>query len=231
MLMVTNQTAKTLQPISTALSEEDRQRIITRALEIAAEIEAKHGPMYAEVVPDVEPHWHVLMVVGGQEREVAKELERRRFGIYVPEAEVIEVRRGRKVTRHPLMLPGYVLVFVWDIDRHSERILAVPGIISILRNVGNASIVVDKEVDDIRKAENQERPLPDLFERPKPKKKRWRRSNKNSAPQPEEQVDPRDYDVVGCHSYSPFIEAMRAEMAADRLDAFHRAIGIAPLPR
>lgn len=227
MLMATNKPATVLHPISTAFSPEDRARIVSRALEIAAEIEGKYGPIYAEVIPGVEPHWHVIMVVGGQEREVAKELERRRFGIYVPEAEVTEVRRGRLVTRHPLMLPGYVLVFVWDIDRHSQRILAVPGVIGILRNVGQASIIVDREVDLIRKAENVERPLPALYEKPK-RQKRWRRSNKRAqADTPT--IDPRDYDVVGVHAYSPFIEAMRAEMAEERLEAFHRMLGILPL--
>lgn len=209
-----------LKPIASALSAEDFAFIERRALAISATLEGQHGGRNAEVYPDVVPHWHVATVLPGQERTAADDLSERRFGVYLPESEHTEIRRGRLVDLKRLMLPGYVFVFVWDVDRHIDRIRACDGIRGMLFFSGRVAVVPDKMIDDVRIAENRERPLRAVVEYTK-KKKRHRMSHKGVK-----EVDLADCEVMNVHSYSPFIEAMRQEAETDRLSAFHRALGI-----
>ncbi len=118
------------------------------------------------------------------------------------------------------MLPGYVLVFTWAVDEHIDRIKACDGVRGLLMINGTVAIIGDSLVDRIREAENRERPLKGLVAPPK----RHRKSRK--VPQLREGEFTAD-EILGCHSYSPIVEALRADAEADRLEAFHRAIGLA----
>jgi hypothetical protein len=82
----------------------------------------RRGPLDAEIVEGCSPRWHAIVAAPAYERIAAAHLAGRRFGIYLPETEYEVVRRGRKRRKHRLMLPGYVLIFVWDIDRHLRRV-------------------------------------------------------------------------------------------------------------
>lgn len=218
-----------LQPIAAVLSPKDFAFIEQRVLELSAKLDLQRPKRDAEVFPEIVPHWHVIMVMPGKERSAADDLSDRCFGVYLPESEHTEVRRGRKVDFKRLMLPGYVFVFVWDIDRHWDRILACDGVRGILCINDKAAIVVDREVDTIREAENRERPLRGLVLTADgvKKKKRFRKSHKSEEERLAEQQI-ADNEIVSVHSYSPFIEALRVDAEGERLSAFHKAIGLAP---
>lgn len=209
-----------LRPISSAMSPEVFAELSRNALAISARLDGRNAMRNAEVYPGVTPHWHVVTVLPGQERTAADDLSERCFGVYLPESEHTEIRRGRKVDLKRLMLPGYVLVFVWCVDRHMERIRACDGVRGLLMVNGQAAIVPDRLVDRVRAAENRERPLKMRVEVIKGR----RRHSRTVI----EERDVTDNDIVGVHSYSSMIEALRAENEADRLGAFHKAMMLAP---
>ncbi|NEV80101.1 hypothetical protein DYI24_23990, partial [Rhodopseudomonas sp. BR0C11] len=93
---------------------------------------AGHNGYSAEIVPNVKGAWYVVETMPGEERIAAAWLCARRFGVYLPEFEVTEIRRGRKVDAVRRMFPGYVFVFVWDIEAHFVRILACPGVRGVM---------------------------------------------------------------------------------------------------
>ncbi len=215
-----------LYPLAPAFTPEVFAALSRRALEISESLETRQPNRFAEVFPDVTPHWHVATVLPGRERTAADDLSDRRFGVYLPESEHREVRRGRVVDFKRLMLPGYVLVFVWDIDRHMDRIRACEGVRGMLFNDGRVAIVPDRLVDVIRRVENRERPLKGLVSAaPVKKLKRcWRKARKSGDDQA---VEVQDNTIISVHSYSPYIEALRQEADEDRLSAFHKALGLA----
>jgi transcription antitermination factor NusG len=122
----------------------------------------------AEIVPGEGPKWYLLEVFETAQREVQKELSKRRFGIFVPETEVVEVKRGRKISRRIILFPGYIFVFVWDIERHWSRVMDVPGVIQIMASAdgimtqglpiacafGKPFVIPDEKIDDIRRLES-----------------------------------------------------------------------------
>lgn len=229
MLMAFTERPK-LQLIGSALSAQDFAFIERRALEISAQLEGRTGKRTAEVFPDVTPHWHVVTVLPGQERTAADDLSDRCFGVYLPESEHTEIRRGRKVDLKRLMLPGYVFVFVWDVDRHVDRIRACDGVRGLLFINGKVAIVPDALIDRVRRVENYYRPLKGLTPETdgataKKPKRCWRKKRKVEG-----WVDAQqqwDNEIVSVHSYSPFLEELRAAANDQQASAFHKALGLA----
>src|SRR5579863_981767 len=122
-------------------------------------------PLFAEILPDVRPQWHVLTVEPARERTAVAHLVGRRFGIYLPEMPA-EIKRCGKVLKFMRpMCPGYVFAYVWDIERHRDRLLACVGVTGILRMADDATIaspyaiVPDAVIDRMRAEENLENPL------------------------------------------------------------------------
>ncbi|SDC07243.1 transcriptional antiterminator NusG [Bradyrhizobium brasilense] len=91
-----------------------------------------HDPRDAQIVADRSPKWHLLEVHEPAQQDVAKELVKRRFGIFVPEKRETIVSRGRKVERRQWLFPGYVFVFVWSIEQHWDRIARIVGVTQIV---------------------------------------------------------------------------------------------------
>lgn len=229
MLMTTPKDAmQQLRPISSALSREDFAFIERRALEISASLEWRRPQRYAEIYEGVTPHWHVVMVLPGQERTAAEDLSERRFGVYLPESEHVEIRRGRRREVMRLMIPGYVFVFVWDVDEHLDRIRACDGVRGLLFMNGQALIVPDAEINKVRVAENRERPLKGLssegHEPSKKPKRCWRKKRKSES---SEDVNGQDNHIIGVHSWSPFLEELRNAKDDEQVGAFHRALAAA----
>lgn len=214
-----------LRPISTAVSPADFRFIERRALEIAAKFDSERNERNAEIFPDVTPHWHVATVLPGKERTAADDLSDRCFGVYLPESENTEIRRGRKVDFKRLMVPGYVFVFVWDVDRHVDRIRACDGVRGLLFVNGRVAIVPDLLIDRIRAVENYYRPLKGLISASDPVKKLkrcWRKQRR-----PSEQPQDHDAEVIGVHSYSPYLEDLRTAANDEQTGAFHKALSLA----
>lgn len=224
MLMTMDKELPKPLPISSALSRADFDLISRRAIEIQRELDAKIGPIGAEILTNVKPCWHVLITVPGHEKIALEHLMRRGFGCYLPEREGTEIRRGRKVNFTRLLLPGYLFVFVWDIHHHIDRIRACTGVYDALFINGHAAVIADWEIDRVRAEENRERPLRMAVEVNK-SKRRWRQSNKATK-----LVDVHDYDIVSVRSKSAFLDALDQETEAERLTAFHKAMGLTQLP-
>lgn len=222
MLMVNRDVPNKLQPTAKVLTPEMFADLSRRALEISANLEQYRPNRNAEVYPDVTPHWHVATVMPGRERTACDDLSDRSFGVYLPESEHVEIRRGRKVDFKRLMLPGYVFVFVWDVDRHMERIRACDGVRGMLFINGRVAIVPDRLIDGVRAAENRERPLQGFrSEQPKKQKRCWRKARRAS-----EHGEVQENEIIAVHSYSPYVEELRSADDAERLSAFHRALGL-----
>lgn len=126
-----------------------------------AELAPTFDERNAELVPDVTPEWHVLEVWPGVEKRIADELALRRFGVYVPQVERKTDDHGRLVDCSPaLMFPGYIFVFVWDIDQHRSRIESLPGAIGLLRRASGFIVgLKDEDIDLVRRIENVFRPV------------------------------------------------------------------------
>lgn len=98
-------------------------------------------PRDAELTEDREARWYVVSVFS---RVAEAELAKRRFGIFVPAVAETVVERGRLVTRHVPLIPGYVFVFLWETDANWLRVVTTPGVEKI------RGWVDDKEIDKLR---------------------------------------------------------------------------------
>lgn len=228
MLMVDTAPPKppVLRSIRSSLSAADIEALERRANEITDSFEDRRC---AEVFPEVSPQWHVVTVLPGQERTAANKLSERRFGVYLPESEHTEIRRGRKVDLRRLLIPGYVFVFAWDVDRQVDRIRNCDGVRGLLFVNGRIAVIPDRIIDRVRARENFERPLKGITgitlasDTVKKPKRCWRKSRKEENP-----LEAKDNEIIGVHSYSPFLEEQRTAAAGDeQVSAFHKALCLA----
>ena len=103
-------------------------------------------------------HWYVVNVYSGFEKKVAEHIreQAKKLGlsdqiemVLVPMEEVIEVKKGVKVTSERQFFPGYVLIKmhltdeIWHLVRHSPK---VSGFIGAR---GKPTAVSQAEVDRI----------------------------------------------------------------------------------
>lgn len=191
------------------------------------------NPLVAEMVPGISPAWHLIETHPNQELTAAAHLIARRFGVFVPEAELDIVRRGRKRHITRLLFTGYVFVFVWSVLYHRDRIEACPGVKRIINitmpdGTEQPAEVTDEQIDVIRAVENGHRPLPAILlpadiSRPKSKKKhKSRKKNKGLV-----KVDPqRDDDIVACYAWSPFQRDLLTLDERGRNQALRKALGL-----
>lgn len=152
------------------------------SLEHINRMREKSGPYDAEAVPGKSPCWHLLCVDHGN--TAASHLIGRRFGIYQPIETRDAVVRGRLRTISRSMFPGYLFVFVWDIDRHARRIMACTGVRSIMRDDNKFVVVPDDLIDRIRRMENTLNPvnvLPEDLIQPTKAKKNKKKKHKRYA--------------------------------------------------
>lgn len=135
----------------------------------------------AEIVPSHSPIWYALATATGGEKIAAAHLVGRGYGVFLPEIEGVEVKRGVKRDFTRPMLPGYLFVFVWNIELHARRLRCTPGVYYILSADGCPASIPDALIHDLQAMENLARPLASSLnegEAIRPKKKRWRKSCK-----------------------------------------------------
>src|SRR5262245_19039116 len=118
-------------------------------------IAARINPLLAEIVPGVEPTWHILRCHPGHENIADAHLSGRRFGVYVPlEDKWISNKREDRVDKQLPLFPGYLFVFVWGLAQHLARIRAVTGVQDFLRDADGAPILVpDCVITQVREIE------------------------------------------------------------------------------
>jgi hypothetical protein len=187
-------------------------------------------PRDAQIVPGQSPKWHLLEVYEPAQHEAARQLVKRRFGIFVPEKVETEVRRGRKVDRRQLLFPGYIFVFVWNIEQHWDRIVRIDGVAQIvssqpdmrgyqaktvlgpmraaasLPEYRSALTIDDELIDYIRAIENGGQP---------PARKRRTRGKRAY-----------DDDVVATYPWSAFPDRLWDIDSEERNQALRKALGL-----
>jgi transcriptional antiterminator NusG len=130
-----------------------RSQLYREAEAAIAEIAGRFQPSRlknAEIVEGEEAKWYVVEVYASEQHDVAFELAKHRFGVYVPVVKETVVLRGRKIDRNVPLLSGYIFVFMWFSDQHWRWISDTRGVIAIL------GWVEDKDVHHVRFAESYE---------------------------------------------------------------------------
>lgn len=120
------------------------QKAAQRALD-AARLRAT--PDIAEMASE-RGSWLVVTIEQDYEDIAAAHLSGRGFGIFVPGMYV----RGKWLN----MLPGYIFVQVFGIEHHRRRILACPGIVDFIYEMGHPScpfVVPDEFIVSMRQHE------------------------------------------------------------------------------
>jgi len=117
--------------------------------------------------------WYVLHVYSGFEKKVAESIreQARQKGmedlfeeILVPTEEVIELRRGQKVSAERKFFPGYVLAKMDLTDDSWHLVKNTPKVTGFLGNRGRPSPISQTEADRIlhQVQEGVERPKPSI---------------------------------------------------------------------
>ena len=113
--------------------------------------------------------WYSVSVLSNFEKKIAEQiraeviekgLEDDIDEVLVPTEEVIEVRRGKKVTTERRFMPGYVLVHMEMSDRGYHLISSINRVTGFLGPQGRPMPMRDAEVNGIlnRVSENEEAP-------------------------------------------------------------------------
>jgi transcriptional antiterminator NusG len=117
--------------------------------------------------------WYVIHVYSGFEKKVAqsireqadqKGLAERFEQILVPVEEVVEMRRGAKVSAERKFFPGYVLVKMDLSDETWHLVKNTPNVTGFLGGKGRPTPISEAEADRIMKQvqEGIERPKPSI---------------------------------------------------------------------
>lgn len=102
--------------------------------------------------------WYVVNVYSGFEKKVAqtieeqakkKNLDKKFETILIPTEEVIEVKRGEKVTKEQQFFPGYVLVKMILDDETWHLVKSIPKVTNFLGNAGKPIPVSESQVQRI----------------------------------------------------------------------------------
>lgn len=116
--------------------------------------------------------WYVIHAYSGFEKRVKTVLEEqvRLRGhtdlfeeILVPSEDVVELRKGKKVTSERKFFPGYVLVRMELNDETWHLVNNIPKVTGFLGSGGRPQPLMDREVEKILKQ------VEDGMEKPKPK--------------------------------------------------------------
>ena len=118
-------------------------------------------------------HWYVVHVYSGFEKKVAqsieeqarlKELDHLLEEVLVPTEEVVEMRRGTKVSSERKFFPGYVLVNMEMTDETWHLIKDTPKVTGFLGSGGKPSPISEGEAQRIlhQVKEGVERPKPSV---------------------------------------------------------------------
>lgn len=117
--------------------------------------------------------WYVVHVYSGFEKKVAESIkdQARQKGmealfeeVLVPTEEVVEIRRGQKVTSERKFFPGYVLAKMELTDQSWHLVKDTPKVTGFLGSKGKPSPISEKEAQQIlhQVQEGVERPKPSI---------------------------------------------------------------------
>ena len=117
--------------------------------------------------------WYVVHVYSGSEKKVAQSIEEQAQQggmaelieeVLVPTEEVVEMRRGAKVTADRKFFPGYVLVRMELTDETWHLVKNTPKVTDFLGGKGRPSPIRDSEAERIihQVKEGVDRPKPSI---------------------------------------------------------------------
>ena len=117
--------------------------------------------------------WYVVHVYSGFEKKVAQSIEEQAQikgmedfvdEVLVPTEEVVEMRRGSKVSSERKFFPGYILVNMDMTDKSSHLIMNTSKVTGFLGGGGKPSPISDAEAQRIlhQVKEGVERPKPSV---------------------------------------------------------------------
>jgi transcriptional antiterminator NusG len=117
--------------------------------------------------------WYVIHVYSGFERKVADSIEEQALQshlseeiekVLVPMEEVVEMRRGEKVSAERKFFPGYVLVKMDMSDQSWHLVMNTPKVTGFLGSRGRPTPISEAEADRIihQVEEGIERPKPSI---------------------------------------------------------------------
>jgi transcriptional antiterminator NusG len=118
-----------------------------------------------------EGRWYIIHTYSGFEKKVAQAIRdqaiRKNMGdviaeVLVPTEEVVEMRRGQKVSSERKFLPGYVLVRMVMSDETWHLVKNTPKVTGFLGTAGKPTPITQSEADRIL------RQVQEGIERPKP---------------------------------------------------------------
>ncbi len=120
-----------------------------------------------------QPRWYIIHTYSGFEKRVAQSIKdqaiRKNMSplfeqVLVPTEEVVEMRRGRKVSSERKFLPGYVLVRMVMNDETWHLVKTTPKVTGLLGSGGKPSPIPDVEAERILRQvkEGTERPKPSI---------------------------------------------------------------------
>jgi transcriptional antiterminator NusG len=117
--------------------------------------------------------WYVIHVYSGFERKVSQSIEEqaKQAGmdeieqVMVPIEEVVEMRRGAKVSAERKFFPGYVLIRMDMTDESWHLVKNTPKVTDFLGGKGRPTPISDAEADRIlyQVKEGVERPKPSIM--------------------------------------------------------------------
>jgi transcriptional antiterminator NusG len=102
------------------------------------------------------PLWYVVHVYSGSEKKVAESIKEQAvkkklsdciFDVLVPTEEVIEVKRGEKISSERNYFPGYVLVHMMLSDDTWHLVSHTPKVTGFLGGKGKPTPISQKEVE------------------------------------------------------------------------------------
>lgn len=119
------------------------------------------------------PRWYIIHTYSGFEKKVAQAIEDQKIRkgmsemfdqVVVPTEEIVEIRRGRKVSSERKFLPGYVLIRMRMTDETWHLVRNTPKVTGFLGAGGKPSPIRQSEAERILRQvrEGAERPKPSI---------------------------------------------------------------------
>ena len=125
---------------------------------LSASTVANHGMSVAMQHSDTEECWYAISVLSRHERLVAQQIKEavNRASmqndvkkIIVPAENVIEIRRGKKISRERIFMPGYILIQMKMTDRGYHLIKDIGRVAGFLGADGTPDPMPESEVEEI----------------------------------------------------------------------------------
>lgn len=212
-----------------SLSNSEYLKLVTDAIERS---NAMPREPRAEIREGAQANWH--LVVTSAATDAYEDLADHGIGVYRPMYQRNVISHGRSHPRSYPLLPGYLLIFVWDIDRHTNLILGCKGVTRIVRYSGDDGryavippavisrfMMLETNDEDVRASVAD---IPGLqFQKAKPKRKRDRRANRYCAPPAAMGEDEPFLVTISCWSALDRLADLAPE---DRISAFNKAMGL-----